>query len=314
MALDADAQRVIDLIIEKKRPRFETLPVAEARDVYRDSREVLQPEPRAIAEVRDLSIDGPGGKLAMRLYRDSTAGDGAAPGLVWLHGGGWVIGDLDSHDGICREIAHRSGVVVVSVDYRLAPEAPFPAAVDDTMAALRWVSGNAASLGMDPARISIGGDSAGGNLAAVGAMLAKTDGAPAVRTQVLVYPVADLRMGHASHARLEEQLPIPRSTLSWFYELYVPEAAMRTDWRVSPVLADDGLFKDLAPALLITAGYDPLGDEGLELGEKIAGGGAEVENARYEGQIHGFLTMGKLIGETHDALDRIAAFLNRHKE
>lgn len=312
MTLDADAQKVIDIIVEKKRPRFETLPVAEARAVYSDSREILQPPPRPIAEVRDLAIDGPGGKLPLRLFRDDTAGAGAAPGLVYLHGGGWVLGDLDSHDGVCREIAHRAGVVVVSVDYRLAPEAVFPAAVEDTMAALRWVVENAAALGIDAGRISIGGDSAGGNLAAVGAMLAKMEGGPALRTQVLVYPVADFRMGHASHARLVEQLPIPATTLKWFYDLYVPDREMQTDWRASPVLANAALFDGLPPALLITAGYDPLGDEGLELGEKISGGGAEVEDARFEGQIHGFLTMGALIGETEQALYRIAGFLKRH--
>ncbi|MCB1510956.1 MAG: alpha/beta hydrolase, partial [Hyphomicrobiaceae bacterium] len=220
----------------------------------------------------------------------------------------------DSHDGICREMAHRAGVTVISVDYRLAPEHPFPAAVDDAFAALKWVAENAGSLGVDPARISIGGDSAGGNLAVVAAMLAKEAGGPALVSQILVYPVADLRMGHASHARLAEQLPIPQSTLRWFYDLYVPDKAQQTDWRVSPVLADPDRFIDLPPALLITAGYDPLGDEGLELGARIMAGGAEVESARYDGQIHGFLTMGRLIAETDDAFDQIAAFLRSHND
>jgi acetyl esterase/lipase len=312
MVLDAGAQRVIDLIIENERPQFETLSVAEAREAYRASRAALQPDPRPIAEVRNLEANGPAGPIPLRFYRDQPARGAGQPVLVFYHGGGWVIGDLDSHDGVCREIAHRAGMTVIAVDYRLAPEHPFPAAVDDALAALTWVVDNAATLGVDPAKVSVGGDSAGGNLAAVVALLANEAGKPRLASQVLIYPVTDLRMKHASHARLVEQLPIPRTTLEWFYELYVPDRAQHVDWRASPVLADAALFKGLPPALLITAGYDPLGDEGLELGELISAGGAEVENARFDGQIHGFLTMSRLIDEAYDAFDRIAVFLKRH--
>jgi len=312
MTLDAGAQQVIDLIVENERPRFETLSVAEARDVYRASREALQPDPRAIAEVRDLAAPGPAGPIPLRLYRDQPVAGAGQPAVVFYHGGGWVIGDLESHDGVCREIAHRAGVTVIAVDYRLAPEHAFPAAVDDAFAATKWVVDNADELGVDAARVSVAGDSAGGNLAAVVALMAKEAGAPRLQSQVLIYPVADLSMRHGSHARLVEQLPIPRTTLSWFYELYVPNRAQYEDWRASPALATAAQFKNLPPTLLITAGYDPLGDEGLELGEKIAAGGAKVEGARFDGQIHGFLTMARLIDEANDAFDRIAAFLKRH--
>lgn len=311
MTLHPDAQKVIDLIVEIGRPRFETVPLDEARAAYRNSREVLQPDPRPIAEVRDIEMPGPGGPLALRLYRDDVSAE-PAPVLVYFHGGGWVIGDLDSHDGICREMAHRSGAVVVSVNYRLAPEDPFPAAVDDCFAAVKWVAENAEALGVDASRISVGGDSAGGTLAVVTAMLAKEAGGPELVSQVLVYPVTDLRMGHPSHKRLAEQPPIPGSTLQWFYDAYVPSKDAQTDWRASPLLADDEHLSGLPPALLITAGYDPLGDEGLELGERIAGLGGTVEGARFDGQIHGFLTMGRLISETGVALDRIGAFVRKH--
>lgn len=311
MTLHPDAQKVIDLIVEIGRPRFETVPVAEARAAYRNSREVLQPDPRPITEVRDIEMPGPGGPLALRLYRDGASA-GRSPVLVYFHGGGWVIGDLDSHDGICREMAHRSGAAVVAVDYRLAPENPFPAAVDDCFAAVTWVAENARALGVDAGRISVGGDSAGGTLAVVTAMLAKEARAPELVSQVLVYPVTDLRMGHPSHGRLAEQPPIPRSTLQWFYDAYVPSRDEQTDWRVSPVLADEERLGGLPPTLLITAGYDPLGDEGLELGERIAALGGAVEDARFDGQIHGFLTMGRLNAETDVALDRIGAFIRKH--
>lgn len=313
MPLHPGAQAVLDLIAEAGRPSFEEMTVPECREAYVNSRKALQPDPIEIAEIRNLSMPGPAGDIALRLYRPEPIRDGKSqPVIVYFHGGGWVIGDLESHDGVCREIAHRADVTVIAVDYRLAPEHPFPAAVDDAFAATQWVIDNAGELGVDPARVSVAGDSAGGNLAAVVALMAKEAGVPRIKSQILVYPVADLSMRHGSHARLVEQLPIPHTTLAWFYELYVPQRAQYEDWRASPVLAPGPLFEGLPPALLITAGYDPLGDEGLELGEKISAGGAEVENARFEGQIHGFLTMARLIDEANDAFDRIAAFLKRH--
>jgi len=310
MTLDADAQKVLDLIVELKRPPFETVPVEEAREAYRNSREALQPPPRPISETRDVEAPGPGGPIPMRLYRNSIAA-GPLPVLVYFHGGGWVIGDLESHDGICREMAHRSRFMVIAVDYRLAPEHKFPAAVDDAFAAVKWISRNAGQLGIDASRLSIGGDSAGGTLAVVVAMMAKEIGAPVIKSQVLVYPVTDLTMSKPSHQRLAKQAPIPQATLKWFYECYLANEQQRTDWKASPLLAEPERFKGLPPTLILTAGYDPLGDEGLALGEAMQAAGTKVENARFEGQIHGFLTMGRLIGQTDAAHDAIATFLKK---
>jgi len=313
MGLNSDAQKVIELIKESGRPQFECVPVEEGRAAYSKSREILQPEPRAILEVRDLQAPGSAGPIQLRLYRDVAAdASNPPPVLVYYHGGGWVIGDLDSHDGICREMAHQSGATVISVDYRLAPEDVFPAAVDDALAATQWVSDNAASLSVDPQRISIGGDSAGGNIAAVVSIMARDNPNLQIVSQLLIYPVMDLTMAHPSHERLANQQPIPRSTLSWFYDCYVPAKSDRTDWRASPLMAEKSQLEGLPPTLMLTAGFDPLGDEGVAFSKALSEAGNIVEEARFEGQIHGFLTMGKLIAETNVAFSRITAFLKAH--
>jgi acetyl esterase len=291
MPIDEGAQRVLDMVRESGRPPYETLSVAEAREVSRQGRAVTQPDPPDVAELRDLEAPGPRGAIRMRLYRGlgTTAGSALA-GLVYFHGGGWTIGDLDSHDVICRQIANAAGCAVVSVDYALAPEHKFPAGVDDAVAATAWVAQHAADLGVDAARLAVGGDSGGGNLAAVVALDARNRGGPRLGLQVLVYPATDMSLRHDSHRRYGEGLFLTHSLIVWFREHYLRTPADREDWRASPALARD--FRNLPPAVVITAGFDPLVDEGEEYAQKLIAAGVPVTVRRFPGQIHAFFTMG----------------------
>jgi acetyl esterase len=308
--LHPEARALLDLLIARGVPPVETLPHLEARTAYRDRRGVLQPKPQDVAEVRELSCDGPHGAIAMRLYRPlgSTA-DETLPVLVYCHGGGWVIGDLDTHDTLCRELANRSGVAVVAVDYRLAPEHRFPAAYDDAYAATAWVAAHADSLGVDAMRIAVGGDSAGGNLAAAVALGARDAGGPAIAFQLLIYPATDMRRSHPSHVANGDGYLLTKDTIRWFHDHYIDHARHDTDWRASPLLAAD--HARLPPALVVTAGYDPLRDEGLDYARVLADAGNAVSYVCFERQIHGFITMGKVLGEANTAVALCAAELGR---
>lgn len=304
-ALHPDAEQLLELVRLAGRPAFETLSPAEAREAYTASRAVLQPPPDEVAEVRDAAIAGPGGTLALRLYRGAgTSEAGALPALLYLHGGGWVIGDLDSHDGICRRLANLAACRVIAVDYRLAPEHRFPAAVDDAAAALAWVVGNAAALGVDPARIAVGGDSAGGNLAAVLAIMGRDGAAPASVFQLLLYPAVDLTMASDSYARVTEGLPLTAASMRYFIDHYVPDAGQRLDWRASPLRAER--LAGAPPALVLTVGHDPLADEGRAYAERLEAEGVRVTALHMADQIHGMLTMGRVIA-AGDAVLQYAA-------
>ena len=305
MPLDHDAQTLLDMVRVANRPAFETVGAAEARLLYLAGRKVLAPEPMPVAQTLDLAMPGPGGPIPLRLYRPSA--DGTLPVLVFFHGGGWVVGDIETHDTLCRHLANRSDCAVVSVDYRLAPEHRFPAAVDDCFAATSWVADNAAALGVDPTRLAVGGDSAGGNLAAVVSLLARDAGAPRISYQLLIYPATDAAMRHGSVARFAEGYVLTRSTMRWFYEQYLPDRQAAADWRVSPLVAPD--LAGVAPALVMTAGYDPLCDEGDAYAERLAAVGVAVQHRRFPGQIHGFTTNGKIIRAADTALDEAAAAL-----
>lgn len=308
MALDPDAQRVVDLIVEADRPAFEDVGYAEARQLYLNARTVLQNDPVHVAEVRDLSVPAPFGDIALRLYRHAQADEAELqPCLIYLHGGGWVVGDLDSHDGVCRELANRTRCTVISVDYRLAPEHAFPAAVEDSWSATRWIAENAGSLRIDPTRLAIGGDSAGGNLATVVCMLARDSGGPALSAQVLIYPATDMTMSHASHVEFADQLPLTRASMHWFIDTYLSSEADKADWRASPLQAEN--FADLPAACIITAGCDPLRDEGEAYAAALRAAGVSVSHTRFAGQIHGFLTMGRMIAQTDDALTLVSEAL-----
>jgi acetyl esterase len=308
MRIDPFAQRVIDLIKEAGRPPYETLDPDMARQFYRAARHVLQPDPAPVAAVRDLTAPGPGGPIKLRLYRGAgTRAGEALPALIYLHGGGWVIGDLETHDGVCRAIANAARCAVISVDYRLAPEHKFPAAVDDGIAATSWLAEQAEAIGIDPAKLAIGGDSAGATLAAVACLAARDRGAPRLRLQILIYPATDLAMTHASHRRFTSGLPLTHGTMAWFRDLYLREAADREDWRASPLRAPD--LRALPPAFLLTAGFDPLCDEGDDYARRLREAGVAVVHRRYAQQIHGFLTMGRIIPAAHEAIAEIGAAL-----
>jgi acetyl esterase len=254
MILDPDAERLLTLVREAGRPALETLTPPEARVAYSAARAILQPEPQAVADVRGLSVPGPLGAIPLRLYVPVGASPGAAqPALVYFHGGGWVIGDLDSHDGVCRHLANSAQCRVVSVDYRMAPEYKFPACFDDSVAATRFVFDNAASLGIDPTRIAVGGDSAGGNLAAA---VALQPGLPKLAFQLLIYPAVDLAMTFDSYKRVTEGVLLTAASMRWFIDLYLNDAAESRDWRASPIRAGD--LSTTPPAFVLTVAHDQL--------------------------------------------------------
>jgi acetyl esterase len=309
-SLHPDAQRVCDLIVAVNRPAMETLTPPEAREAYLASRKALQADPEDVAEVRELQAAGPAGAIPLRFYRGKGAGnERLQPALVYYHGGGWVIGNLESHDQTCRAIANAAGCIVIAVDYRLAPEHKFPAAADDAIAATRWIWQNAEQLGIDGTRIAVGGDSAGGNLAAVVALDARDRGGPPVALQVLIYPSTDMGLSFASHERFAEQLPLRRSTMRWFVENYLRNAADKDDWRASPLKARN--FAGLPPALVATAGFDPLSDEGQAYAKALADAGVPVTLERIDGQIHGFLNMGRMVADSGRLIASIAGTLRR---
>ena len=227
--------------------------------------------------------------------------------LVYFHGGGWTIGDLDTHDVLCRELANHSGAAVVAVDYRLGPEAPFPAAVDDALAAFDWVQREAAALRLDPTRLAVGGDSAGGNLAAVVAIAARDAGEPPFAWQLLIYPATDQHRTAPSHERNGQGYLLTRDTMDYFTGHYIPDARLHADWRASPLLHPD--LSRLPPALVLTAGYDPLRDEGLAYAQKLSEAGTRATHLSFERQIHGFILMGKVLAEANDAVRLCAAAL-----
>jgi acetyl esterase len=309
MALDRDAERVLEMVRLSGRPPYETLSAPEARELFLAAREVLAPDPPPVAEIRELSAPRPtGATIPLRLYRGALTSRGEIlPALVYFHGGGWVIGDLDTHDSLCRHLANAARCIVVAVDYRLAPEHKFPAAVEDCFDAASWIAREAAALGIDRERLAVGGDSAGGNLAAVVSLIARDRGAPKLRCQALLYPAVECGMTHASYDRFAEGYLLTRPTMKWFYEQYLREPADVDDWRASPLRATD--LSGVAPALVLTAGNDVLCDEGQAYARRLQEAGVAVQSRRFPDQIHGFLTMGKIIEAAQPALEEIAAAL-----
>ncbi len=244
-----------------------------------------------LAVVRELSVPAPGAPIKARLYRPSA--DGVLPGLVFFHGGGWVIGDLDSHDDLCRDLAAQAHCAVLAVDYRLAPEHRFPAAAEDAIAAADWAAANAAQLGIDPARLAVGGDSAGGNLAAVAALAARDAGRP-LAAQLLIYPVTDLsRLDGESYRSCAEGYGLTAGAMTWFRDHYLADAGAAQDWRVSPLRASD--LGRLPPALVVTAEFDVLRSEGEAYARRLADAGVPTRLARYDGMIHGFASMAGVL-------------------
>ena len=309
VTLDPDAAAVFKAFQEAGRPPYETVSPAEARELYLKARFVSNPEPPELKSVQPLAIPAPHGSIPARIYtplrlRESN---GLAPCLVFFHGGGWVIGNLDSHDVACRKLADEGQLIVIAVDYRLAPEHKFPAAVDDASAAARWIADNARQLGIDALRLSVGGDSAGGNLAAVVAISARDGNGPAIAGQLLIYPSTDLALVHPSHSEPETSILLTHSVIRWFCDHYLNGAADVDDWRASPARVKS--LTGLPPAYVLTAGADPLRDEGDEYAKRLKEAGVPVTYRTFPGQFHGFFTMGKLLQQANVAAREIGVWL-----
>jgi acetyl esterase len=306
MPVTTEVQTILTMIAAAGGPELTEATPEQAREMYAALSAVGSKT--ECASVTDAAAAGPAGDVPVRIYVPTDA-PGPRPVLVYFHGGGWVIGDVETHDSTVRAVAAASGVTVVSVDYRLAPEHPFPAPLDDCCAAVRWVVDNAEALDVDPARLAVGGDSAGGNLAAVAAVRMRDAGIP-VAFQLLVYPVTDGTMGSASYAENAEGYFLTRDSMDWFWGHYVGDGD-RTHPHVSPVHAPDESLAGLPPALIITAEFDPLRDEGEAYAARLQAAGVPVTTTRYDGVIHGFFSMGDMIPEGKAAVDEAGEALRR---
>ena len=307
--LDEAAARVLAFLEQAGAPKVHELPVAQARAVFEAMAPQLDMPPAPMAEVVDRRILAPGGERAIRIYRP-RAGMERAPVILFFHGGGWVIGSIATHEGVCRRLAAAADAIVVSLDYRLAPEHPFPAAVEDVLAALAWGKEQAAALGGDPAALFVAGDSAGGNLAAVAALAARDDDSlPALAGQLLFYPAVDLAGDYESRRRFAEGYFLESQTMRWFVDKYIPDPAARADWRASPLRARD--HRGLAPAFVLTAGFDPLWSEGQAYARTLKAAGVPVSVSDWPGLIHGFLNMGALVPAAGEALDAAGAWVRQ---
>jgi acetyl esterase len=308
--LDPDVERLLDMMRKAAKPPYEALTPAQCRDAYAASWDILQAPASEVASVRDEEVDGPGGKLKLRIYRGAGTNAGERlPCLVYLHGGGWVIGNLESHDRLCRKVANVAGICVVAVDYRLAPEHRFPAALDDSAFALRWVAHNAEFLSIAPERIGVGGDSAGGNLAAVLALMARNGDVPPVVHQALLYPVVDLTASSQSYQRVTSGVPLTAATMHYFIAHYTPAASDRLDWRASPMQASS--LAGAAPALVLTVAHDPLSDEGRAYAVRLEADGVPVTAVHLSDHIHGMLLQGRLVGASNTMLDFVGAAIGQ---
>jgi acetyl esterase len=303
MPVDPPIQVMLDQLAQQRGPTLREAGVDQGRMMLQ-ALAMLEGEPAALERVETVDAGG----VPARVYASTTGS--TLPIFVWYHGGGFVIGDLETADRTCRKLANGTGALVVSVDYRLAPEHPYPAGPDDCITALRWVVDNAAQLGGDASRVAIGGDSAGGNLSAVVAIQARDEGI-ALRHQLLVYPVTDCTMTSSSYVENAEGYMLTRDSMDWFIDLYLSDGADAKDPRVSPLFADD--LRGVAPATVITAEYDPLRDEGEVYAERLRDAGVPTELVRFDGQIHGFFGLGTITERANEAValavDRVKAAL-----
>jgi len=277
--------------------------VADLRALYEGQRMPFPAEP--VAKVEERALPGPAGAIRVRVYTPEV--EGAPPALLYFHGGGWVMCNLDTHDGSVRKLANASGCMVVSVDYRLAPEHPFPAGLEDCYAATRWVAEHARSLGARPGPLAVAGDSAGGNLAAAVALLARERGGPELALQLLVYPITDCDFERPSYRENGEGFLLTRDATAWFWDQYAPDAADRRDPLAAPMAAAD--LSGLAPACVITAEYDPLRDEAEAYAARLREAGVPVTCTRYDGMIHGFFSYADFVDKGRLAVAQAGAAL-----
>ncbi len=289
-ALDPEARHVLELGRQAEAPPFEAGTPEQARRAYNEGFPTLQGEREPVASISERIVAGPGRPLTLRIYRGQGAPATEAPALLYLHGGGWVIGNLDSHDEICRWLANEAGAVVISVDYRLAPEHKFPAAIEDCRATLAFMQSAADELGIDAGHIAVAGDSAGGNLATVLCLLARGDRIQ-LTAQLLFYPNTDAAQTADSYRRFAEGFGLTASTMAWFRDHYIRDAADIGDWRASPLKAES--LAGAPPAFIAIAGHDILADEGEAYARRLQEEGVPVVLRHWRGQIHGFVSMGR---------------------
>lgn len=288
-ALDPDVARLLARIHAPGARGYDRMAVPEAREFYNQGRAAATGVPLPLPEVRDLGLPTPARRVRARLYRPEAP---TGAGLVYFHGGGWVLGDLDSHDTLCRRLAAASGATVISVDYALAPEAPFPAPLDEAVAVFDGL--DAAAHGIDPTRLAIGGDSAGGNLAAAACLTLRASGGRRAAAQLLIYPALDLSMSSPSQRQFAEGHLLTRAMQAWCHGHYLSAGGDVADWRVSPLRAAE--VAGLPPAIVLTASHDPLRDEGEAYAHRLAAAGVPVTLWRVPGQVHAFLPMDGAIG------------------
>lgn len=305
--LHPQLRAMLERIAEAGYPDQTTVAVAEARRITVDRAERFYGAPEPVDRIEPLTVDGAAGPLRARLYAMDSAAP--LPIAVYFHGGGWVLGDVDSHDKGVRAITAAARCLSVSVDYRRAPEHPFPAAAEDCFAALRWVAANAARLGGDPARIAVAGDSAGGNLAAVSALTARDSGGPALAFQLLIYPVVDSDLDSGTYATLGRAPVLDRARMAYFWDSYVPDPAQRSDWRCAPLRA--ATHAGLPPALVIGAGVDPLFGEGAAYAETLRAAGVEAEHLAFPRMTHAFFQAPGILDDARAAVDAAGAALRR---
>jgi acetyl esterase len=298
MPLDPQAQAFLDQIAAMGGQPLSSMPVPLARQSMEMLANMRGTEEQ-VASIADRRIPGPAGDIPVRVY--TPAGPAPRAVLVYFHGGGWVLGGLETHDGVCRSLANGAGCVVVSVDYRLAPEHRYPAAAEDCYAATTWCAEHAAELGADAKRLAVGGDSAGGNLAAVVAQMARDRGGPNVMFQLLIYPATDATFDTPSYRDNADGYLLTTQDMRWFWGHYLGDASQRgAEPYASPLRAES--LAGLPPALVITAEFDPLRDEGEAYGHALERAGVAARISRYDGMIHGFFGMGQMIGRAQDAV------------
>lgn len=305
MALDAQARALLDRIEEAAYPPLHTHPAPVARQIYSQTSALFDAKDVPIGSSEDRTIEGPNGPIPIRILRPVEAAGEPGPAIVFFHGGGFVIGSIESHDVTCRMLANASGYTLVSVDYRLAPEHKFPAGLNDCVTATQWVAEQAADLGVDASRIAVAGDSAGGNLAAVVAQTARDGGGtPPIAYQLLIYPVTDPTRETESRTNFATGYMLEREGIQWFDDCYVNQPEDLHHPGVAPLLAED--FSNLPPAYVVTAGFDPLRDEGAAYAEAMKRAGVDVTYVDYEGMIHGFFNMTGVLDQARAGIEAAA--------
>jgi len=304
MPLDANVELFLQAVQQQERPSLRDVGLEEARQGIVLMHALCTP-PGELARYEQRTVPGPGGDIPVRIYSQAT--EAALPVVVFFHGGGWTIGDVASYDTLCRKLAVATGLTVISVDYRLAPEHVFPAAAEDCFAATKWIAEHGGELGVDGSRLAVAGDSAGGNLAAVTSILARDRGGPTISFQLMIYPVIDGTMSFPSYKENAEGYLLTADDMAWFYEQYVPPDVDRKNAMLSPLYAPD--LSGLPPALVITAEYDPLRDEGEAYADALQQAGVEARASRYDGMVHGFVPIDGVVPTATQAIDEAAAAL-----